>query len=116
MSQKVFQNEGSLLGEVVMHRIRIKDLEGLRNILEDVKLMEPIYSRFISKPIVRARLEMYEHSGGVKINNEDKRMWVYVSVMNDKSEEYDIALWKILKYASMYPGIEARLKKYIKIE
>lgn len=98
-----------------MHRIRIKDLEGLRNILEDVKLMEPIYSRFISKHIVRAKLGMYEHSGGVKIN-ESNRMWVYVSVMNDKSEEYDIALWKILKYAPMYPNIETRLRKYIEIE
>ncbi|MEM4787875.1 MAG: hypothetical protein QXV28_07850 [Ignisphaera sp.] len=102
--------------EIEMHRIKIKDLDGLRKILEDVKLMEPIYSRFISKPIVRAKLGMYEHSGGVKINNESNRMWVYVSVMNDKSEEYDIALWKILKYVLMYPDIETRLKKYLEIE
>lgn len=110
------ERSSSSLGEVAMHRIKVKDLDGLRRVLEDVKLMEPIYSRFLSKPIVQARLGMYAHRDGARVDGEDSRMWVFVSVVNNRFECYDVALWKILRYARMHPTIGARLEKYLEIE
>ncbi|MEM1694276.1 MAG: hypothetical protein QXH21_08175 [Ignisphaera sp.] len=96
--------------------IRIKDLDELKKVLEDVELMEPVYSRFLSKPIVKARLGMYNHEDGAVIDGKGKRMWIYVTVVNAYSESYDIALWKILKYAAMYPSIRSKLEKYIEVD
>lgn len=98
-----------------MCRMKVKDLAGLKQLLEDVKFMEPVYSRFIRKPILQARMNLYKHGDGVEIAGKSQRYWIYVTISNPYTT-CDAALWKILRYARMHQMIFARLKSYVDVE
>jgi len=78
-----------------MTRIHVKDLEKLKEILEDKNNYE-IYSWYLGADVLRAEVQMYEHDGGVTIENKPGRWWLYVRAYGKKPELfYDIALWKL---------------------
>jgi len=78
-----------------MMRIHVKDLEKLKHILEDRSNYE-IYSWYLGSDVVHAEVKMYEHDGGVTIEDMPGRWWLYVRAYGKKPELfYDIALWKL---------------------
>lgn len=95
-----------------MDRIVVKDMDGLRRLLEDVRVMEPVYAHFVQKPVTSARVNMYEHEGGARVG--DERYWIYVTVTNPHTT-YDIALWKLLRYIDRHPSVRSRLLELIEV-
>lgn len=99
-----------------MVRIRVTDLEKLREVLEDVELMQPVYRRLLNGRIVRAELKLDDHSGGARVEGYSTRKWVYVELYSDKGMVYEAALWKILKFAEAHSAIYEKLTRYVQIE
>jgi len=78
-----------------MMRIHVKDFKKLKEILEDMDNYE-IYSWYLGTDVVRAEVQMYEHDGGVTIENMPGRWWLYVRAYGRRPDLfYDIALWKL---------------------
>lgn len=111
------QKEKSLPDEpdvkITMDRIRVKDLDGLRRLLENVNVMENVYSHFIYRPIMEAKMKMYPHDGGALV--EGKRYWIYVTI-SSPTQSYDVALWKIVRYAIRDRRVYQKLVEFISIE
>jgi len=98
-----------------MKQIEVIDFMGLENLLKDTKLMAQVYKHFIPGDVVSAEVKLYKHSEGSKVKGLPGRYWVYVHLRNTEGIEYDVALWKILKEASLYPDILKRLYEYIEL-
>jgi len=78
-----------------MMRIRVKDLDKLKQILEERDNYE-IYSWYLGADVLRAEVQMYEHDGGATIEGLPGRWWLYVRAYGRNPELfYDIALWKL---------------------
>lgn len=88
---------------------RVRDLHKLKEVLEDVNLMKSVYSRFLGGKVVSARLNMYEHPDGVEVEGVPGRYWVYVTLENGSGDVYDVALWKVLRYAHLSREVSERL-------
>jgi hypothetical protein len=98
-----------------MRNLVITDISGLRKVLEDVKLMEPVYRTFLPGKVVRAKVKYYEHPGGVRIKGLDGRYWLYVAIETREKIVYDAALWKVINVATLHPTIFSKLIKYIEV-
>ena len=98
-----------------MERIYVKDPNGLKEVLENIDLMEKVYRFFVRGKITYAKTRSYPHPNGVKIKGRTGRHWLYVEIRNSEDLGYDVALWKILKVASQYPSLLEKLMKYIEV-
>jgi hypothetical protein len=101
-----------------MERIVVRDLEGLKRVLED-PLMSRIYEYFIphGAKLLSTEFLLYPHEHGCKVHELNGRFWIYVRIryaVGDNESYYDAALWKILKRLDM--GTLAKLLKHIEIE
>lgn|GEM_PF-3511149 len=110
--------EANIYSSRDMERIVIRDLEGLKKVLED-PLMSRIYEYFIpyGAKILNTEFMLYPHENGCKVNELNGRFWIYVRIRyaaGDNESYYDAALWKILKRLDM--GTLAKLLKHIEIE
>ena len=96
-------------------QVVVKDVVGLTKVLENVELMQPIYRRFLRGKIVEATVKMEDHPDGVAVKGEQTKKWLYVEIRNDEGDTYEVALWKILRYADQYSTIYSELSKYIEV-
>lgn len=83
-----------------MRHYIIKNLDKLRRVLEDHRnpVLRKIYASYVGSEPVSVRVNMYEHPDGCIISGKPGRWWVYVNVMGKSGVEYDIALWKLMKF------------------
>jgi len=84
-------------------------------VLRDVEFMKPVYRHFM-RDVASANVGFYSHPDGVEIKGMPGKYWLYVRLTSANGEEYDVALWKILKVAERYPHVLERISKHISFE
>jgi len=99
-----------------LKQVMISDINKLKEVLEDVQFMTPVYRHFLGGEVVSAKLNFYEHPEGIRIKGLTGRYWVFVSLKGKGGAEYDVALWKVLKASERRPRILEELLKYIEPE
>ncbi len=93
----------------------VKDLDALRNLLEDLSNPElvNVYRQLLGEDPVEARLAMYPHGNGWRVPGKTLPQWIYVE-LRGRHMEYQAALWKIILVAkTMHPQLYRKLAELV---